>query len=69
MKFQKFLFSGLAAALSAGALLSTSALAQKDWPAKSITMVIPFAAGGPTDSVARLIELPMGQYLGQTVVV
>ncbi len=69
MKFQKFLFSGLAAALSAGALLSTSALAQKDWPTKSITMVIPFAAGGPTDSVARLIAVPMGQYLGQTVVV
>ena len=69
MKFQKFLFSGIAAALSAGALLSTSALAQKDWPTKSITMVIPFAAGGPTDSVARLIAVPMGQYLGQTVVV
>ena len=69
MKFQKFLFSGIAAALSAGALLSTGALAQKDWPTKSITMVIPFAAGGPTDSVARLIAVPMGQYLGQTVVV
>ncbi|WP_370623726.1 tripartite tricarboxylate transporter substrate binding protein BugD [Polynucleobacter sp. AP-Reno-20A-A9] len=69
MKFQKFLFSGIAAALSAGALLSTNAFAQKDWPTKSITMVIPFAAGGPTDSVARLIAVPMGQYLGQTVVV
>ena len=69
MKFQKFLFSGIVAALSAGAFLSTSAFAQKDWPTKSITMVIPFAAGGPTDSVARLIAVPMGQYLGQTIVV
>jgi tripartite-type tricarboxylate transporter receptor subunit TctC len=69
MKIKKFVFSGIAAALTAGAFLSTSALAQKDWPTKSITMVIPFAAGGPTDSVARLIAVPMGQYLGQTVVV
>jgi tripartite-type tricarboxylate transporter receptor subunit TctC len=69
MKIQKFLFSGIVAVLSTGAILSTSALAQKDWPTKSITMVIPFAAGGPTDSVARLIAVPMGQYLGQTVVV
>ena len=69
MKIKKLVFSGIAAALTAGAFLSTSALAQKDWPTKSITMVIPFAAGGPTDSVARLIAVPMGQYLGQTVVV
>jgi tripartite-type tricarboxylate transporter receptor subunit TctC len=69
MKIKKFVFSGIAAALTSGAFLSTSALAQKDWPTKSITMVIPFAAGGPTDSVARLIAVPMGQYLGQTVVV
>nr|WP_231969568.1 tripartite tricarboxylate transporter substrate-binding protein [Polynucleobacter necessarius] len=69
MKIKKFLSSGLVAALTAGALLSTSAHAQKDWPTKSITLIVPFAAGGPTDSVARLIALPMGQALGQTVVV
>ena len=69
MKVKKFLFSGIAAALTAGAFLSTSALAQKDWPTKSIQLVVPFAAGGPTDSIARLIAVPMGQALGQTVVV
>ena len=69
MKVKKFLFSGIAAALTAGAFLSTSALAQKDWPTKSINLIVPFAAGGPTDSVARLIAVPMGQALGQTVVV
>ena len=69
MKMKKFLFSGIAAALTAGALLSTSAQAQKDWPTKSIQMVVPFAAGGPTDTIARLIAVPMGQALGQTVVV
>ncbi|HAT39978.1 tripartite tricarboxylate transporter substrate-binding protein [Polynucleobacter necessarius] len=69
MKKKKFLFSGIAAALTAGALLSTSAKAQKDWPTKSISLIDPFAAGGPTDSLARLIAVPMGQALGQTVVV
>lgn len=69
MQMKKFISSGIAAALTAGTFLSTSALAQKDWPTKSITMVIPFAAGGPTDTVARLIAVPMGQALGQTVIV
>ena len=69
MKIKKLLFSGIAAALTTGAFLSTSALAQKDWPTKSIQLVVPFAAGGPTDSIARLIAVPMGQALGQTVVV
>ena len=69
MKIKNFLFSGITAALTAGALLSGNALAQKDWPTKSITLIVPFAAGGPTDTVARLIAVPMGQALGQTVVV
>jgi tripartite-type tricarboxylate transporter receptor subunit TctC len=69
MQMKKFISLGIAAALTAGTFLSTSALAQKDWPTKSITMVIPFAAGGPTDTVARLIAVPMGQALGQTVIV
>jgi tripartite-type tricarboxylate transporter receptor subunit TctC len=48
---------------------SNIASAQKDWPTKSIQLVVPFAAGGPTDTIARLIAVPMGQALGQTVVV
>jgi len=70
MKFKKSLFAGILAAASAGALLaSQSAVAQNAWPTKSISLIVPFAAGGPTDSVARLISVPMGQALGQTVVV
>jgi tripartite-type tricarboxylate transporter receptor subunit TctC len=70
MKLQKTLFAGIAAVVSAGTLLGSNiASAQKDWPTKSIQMVVPFAAGGPTDSIARLIAVPMGQALGQTVVV
>jgi tripartite-type tricarboxylate transporter receptor subunit TctC len=70
MKFKKSFFAGILAAVSTGALLaSQSAVAQNAWPTKSISLIVPFAAGGPTDSVARLISVPMGQALGQTVVV
>jgi tripartite-type tricarboxylate transporter receptor subunit TctC len=70
MKLQKTLFAGIAAVVSASTLLGSNiASAQKDWPTKSIQLIVPFAAGGPTDSIARLIAVPMGQALGQTVVV
>jgi tripartite-type tricarboxylate transporter receptor subunit TctC len=69
VKIKNFLCSGITAALTASALLSGNALAEKDWPTKSISLIVPFAAGGPTDTVARLISVPMGQVLGQTVVV
>ena len=70
MQLKKTLFAGLAALIGASTLLSSNiASAQKDWPTKSIQLVVPFAAGGPTDSIARLIAVPMGQALGQTVVV
>ncbi|WP_062309942.1 tripartite tricarboxylate transporter substrate-binding protein [Polynucleobacter sinensis] len=70
MKLKKTIFAGIAAAISASALLGSNiASAQKDWPTKSIQLIVPFAAGGPTDSIARLIAVPMGQALGQTVVV
>ena len=70
MKFKKTLFAGIAAIVGASTLLGSNiASAQKDWPTKSIQLVVPFAAGGPTDTIARLIAVPMGQSLGQTVVV
>jgi tripartite-type tricarboxylate transporter receptor subunit TctC len=52
--------------LLAGA--SASALAQT-YPSKPITIVVPFAAGGPTDSMARAIGERMRQALGQVVVI
>jgi tripartite-type tricarboxylate transporter receptor subunit TctC len=62
-------------ALSAGlialsaAIAPQSASAQAAYPAKSITLVVPAAAGGPTDTVARLIGESMGKTLGQSVIV
>ena len=56
--------------LAAGAsiLLVTAASAQS-YPDRTITMIVPFAAGGPTDTVARLIAEPMTAQLGQQVIV
>ncbi|MGQ0684080.1 tripartite tricarboxylate transporter substrate-binding protein [Bradyrhizobium sp.] len=60
-------------ALSAGIMALAAAIApasaQTAYPAKSITLVVPAAAGGPTDTVARLIAESMGKTLGQSVIV
>ena len=54
--------------LAAGIALAGAAFAQ-DYPTRPITMVIPFAAGGPTDVLGRLVAPAMGQALGQQVIV
>jgi tripartite-type tricarboxylate transporter receptor subunit TctC len=56
--------SVLAALMAAGG----AALAQ-DYPSKPVTMIIPFAAGGPTDVLGRIVAQRMGEILGQQVVV
>lgn len=58
-------FSGIVALVAT----ATGPVAAQTYPTKSITMIVPFAAGGPTDTVARLIGQSMGKTLGQTIVV
>ncbi|MFC3127162.1 tripartite tricarboxylate transporter substrate-binding protein [Pseudoroseomonas globiformis] len=50
-------------------LAAPSLRAQPRFPSRSVTLVVPFAAGGSTDAIARLIAEPMGRNLGQPVVV
>ena len=49
--------------------LSASAAFAQGYPERSITMVVPFAAGGPTDTVGRLIAEKMSADLGQQIIV
>lgn len=62
----KFALAFTVAAVVAGA---GSAASAQDYPNKTITFVVPFAAGGPTDTVARLIAQSMQATLKQTVLV
>src|SRR5688500_15454934 len=48
--------------------LAANAAAQQ-YPTRNISMIVPYAAGGPTDTVARVLAQAMGQPLGQTVIV
>ena len=43
--------------------------AQTDWPSKSVTLIVPFAPGGSTDVVARMLAQKLGELWKQTVVV
>ncbi|WP_203077135.1 tripartite tricarboxylate transporter substrate-binding protein [Falsiroseomonas ponticola] len=52
-----------------GTLLATPALAQPAFPSRAITITVPFAAGGPTDVISRLVAEGMARDLGQPVVV
>jgi tripartite-type tricarboxylate transporter receptor subunit TctC len=58
-----------AAATLATAFAATAALAQGGWPQRPVTFIVPFAAGGTTDIVARLVGQGLSQLWGQSVVV
>jgi tripartite-type tricarboxylate transporter receptor subunit TctC len=53
-----------------GTLLAASATAMaQNYPTKPVTMIIPFAAGGPTDVLGRVVGQRMGEILGQQVII
>jgi len=62
-----FARSTLAAGLAA--LAFTGAACAQQYPTRPVSMLVPFAAGGPTDTVARVMAQAMAKPLGQTVVV
>lgn len=65
----KFKALGIAAVAALVLGTGTAALGEIAYPERPVTLVVPFAAGGPTDVVARMIAVPMGKALGQSVLI
>jgi tripartite-type tricarboxylate transporter receptor subunit TctC len=62
------LATGSLAALAGFGAVANPARAQ-DYPTRTITMIVPFAAGGPTDVISRIVTGHMAQTLGQTIII
>jgi tripartite-type tricarboxylate transporter receptor subunit TctC len=53
----------------AGLLLGASAACAQAWPAKTVNLMVPYPAGGPSDAIARIFNTTLGKELGQQVLV
>ena len=61
---KKLIFAALIAAMTGG-----GAAGAETYPSRPITMIVPFAAGGPTDALARILGERMRQSLGQPIII
>ena len=68
MEFPRRTFLSLAGAVAAAPAMLHSAFAL-DYPTRPITIIVPFPAGGPVDTLARLLSEPMRIALGQPLIV
>jgi tripartite-type tricarboxylate transporter receptor subunit TctC len=59
----------IAVTLALAVLTLAGAAHAQQWPSRPITMIVPFAAGGPIDVLARILAPGLGEQLGQTIVV
>jgi len=56
-------------ALTIATALSASHAGAQNWPTRPVTMVVPYAAGGPIDTIGRIMAQRLSEVLGQTVIV
>ena len=64
--------AGLARFVAVAVLVSLTCVAPalaQDWPARPVTMVVPFAAGGPADTVGRILAPGLSDLLGQQIII
>ena len=57
------------AAATAVLLASVGGAMAQDWPARPVNLVVPYAAGGPVDTVARIMAARLSEVLGQQVII
>jgi len=55
--------------IALASLALTGTAGAQDWPARPVTMVVPFAAGGPQDTISRVIGQRLGEILKQQIVI
>ena len=68
MRFSRRMFLSLAASAGSLSAFSSGARAQV-YPSRPITLIVPFAAGGPTDTIARIVTEGMRASLGQPIII
>jgi tripartite-type tricarboxylate transporter receptor subunit TctC len=61
--------AALIAALVVAALASASGARAQDWPTRPVTMVVPFAAGGPVDVLGRILAQYLSEVIGKQVII
>ena len=59
----------VAAITALGCAAAIAPAKAQDWPVRPVTMVVPFAAGGPMDSLARILQQGLGEALGQPIII
>jgi tripartite-type tricarboxylate transporter receptor subunit TctC len=60
---------GMVCVVALGAIAAPLVVQSDNYPSRSVTVVVPFPAGGPSDVVARIVTEHMGKTLGQTLVI
>jgi tripartite-type tricarboxylate transporter receptor subunit TctC len=60
---------GIVCVVAVGAIAAPLVVRSDNYPSRSVTVVVPFPAGGPSDVVARIVTEHMGKTLGQTLVI
>jgi tripartite-type tricarboxylate transporter receptor subunit TctC len=70
MRLERRKFLRLAGGAVTLASVSRIAKAQiQNWPTRPLTMVVPFAAGGPVDIIGRILAAHLSEHLGQQVII
>ena len=59
----------LAAILVVSFVLALNPASAQDWPTRPVTMVVPYTAGGPVDTLSRVLAARLGEVLGQQIII